>query len=103
MQTTLCFPDVLSGIVMAIHTFGEDLDFHPHLHALVADGLFTRDGRSPTWPGGHGVQDKGAGMEHGHFSRHIREFSSWQISIKGAGPNFRSTLEIHVLRMAKNP
>ena len=30
---------------MAIHTFGEYLDFHPHLHALVADGLFTRDGR----------------------------------------------------------
>ena len=29
---------------MCIHTFGEYLDFHPHLHALVADGLFTRDG-----------------------------------------------------------
>ncbi|MGH7969044.1 MAG: transposase [Limisphaerales bacterium] len=22
--------------------FGEYLDFHPHVHALVADGLFTR-------------------------------------------------------------
>ena len=21
------------------------LDFHPHLHALVADGMFTRDGK----------------------------------------------------------
>jgi hypothetical protein len=29
---------------MAIHTFGEYLDFHPHLHALVADGLFARSG-----------------------------------------------------------
>jgi hypothetical protein len=29
---------------MTIHTFGEYLDFHPHLHALVADGLFRRDG-----------------------------------------------------------
>jgi hypothetical protein len=29
---------------MAIHTFGEYLDFHPHLHALVADGLFVRGG-----------------------------------------------------------
>lgn len=28
------------GIVMAIHRFGEYLDFHPpHLHAPVADGL----------------------------------------------------------------
>ncbi|MCX6970000.1 MAG: transposase [Verrucomicrobia bacterium] len=25
---------------MAIHTFGEYLDFHPQLHALAADGLF---------------------------------------------------------------
>lgn len=29
---------------MAIHTFGEYLDFHPHLHALVADGLFVDSG-----------------------------------------------------------
>jgi len=41
---TLDLPDGLPGIVMAIHTFGEYLDFHPHLHALVADGLFVRSG-----------------------------------------------------------
>jgi hypothetical protein len=29
---------------MAIDTFGEYLDFHPHLHALVADRLFARSG-----------------------------------------------------------
>jgi len=28
--------DGVPAIVMAIHTFGEYLDFHPHLHALVA-------------------------------------------------------------------
>ena len=44
MRTTLGLPDGLPGIVMAIHTFGEYLDFHPHLHALVADGLFVREG-----------------------------------------------------------
>ncbi len=44
MRTTLGLPDGLPGIVMAIHTFGEYMDFHPHLHALVADGLFMRDG-----------------------------------------------------------
>ncbi len=37
--------DGVPAIVMAIHTFGEYLDFHPHLHALVADGLFDREGR----------------------------------------------------------
>ena len=44
MRTTLDLPDSLPGVVMCIHTFGKYLDFHPHLHALVADGLFTRDG-----------------------------------------------------------
>jgi len=44
MRTTVGLPDGLPGIVMAIHTFGEYMDFHPHLHALVADGLFIRDG-----------------------------------------------------------
>ena len=37
--------DGVPAIVMAIHTFGEYLDFHPHLYALVADGLFDRDGK----------------------------------------------------------
>jgi len=50
MQTALDLPDGLPGIVMCIHTFGEYLDFHPHLHALVADGLFTRDGRFHVMP-----------------------------------------------------
>ena len=44
IQTTPGLPDGLPGIVMAIHTFGEYLDFHARLHALVADGLFVREG-----------------------------------------------------------
>jgi len=27
-----------------LHTFGEYLDFHPHIHALVADGLLDVEG-----------------------------------------------------------
>jgi len=50
MRTTVGLPDGLPGIVMAIHTFGEYMDFHPHLHALVADGLFMRDGRFHVMP-----------------------------------------------------
>jgi hypothetical protein len=38
------------GAVMTIHTFGEYLDFHPHLHALVADGLFTASGMFHVMP-----------------------------------------------------
>ncbi len=44
MRAALGLPEGIAGIVMVIHTFGEYLDFHPHLHALVADGLFTRSG-----------------------------------------------------------
>jgi hypothetical protein len=35
-------------IPQVIHKF---LDFHPHVHALVADGLFTRDGTFHPAPG----------------------------------------------------
>ena len=45
LRTALDQPEGLPGIVMVIHTFGEYLDFHPHLHLLMADGLFLRDGR----------------------------------------------------------
>ena len=44
LRATRGLPDGLPGLVMAIHTFGEHLDFHPHLHAMVADGLFARSG-----------------------------------------------------------
>ena len=37
--------DVTPGMVAAIHTFGQVLHFHPHLHALVTDGALAPDGR----------------------------------------------------------
>ena len=50
LRTALDCPEGIPGIIMTLHTFGEYLDFHPHIHALVADGLFVRptndDGRS---------------------------------------------------------
>jgi hypothetical protein len=44
LRVALDLPEGIPGAVMTIHTFGEYLDFHPHLHALVADGLFTASG-----------------------------------------------------------
>jgi len=44
LRTALDLPEAHPALVLTLHTFGEYLDFHPHLHALVADGLFTRDG-----------------------------------------------------------
>lgn len=34
----------IPGIIFAIKTFGDYARWHPHLHALVADGLFTESG-----------------------------------------------------------
>jgi Putative transposase len=44
LRTALDCPKGVPGIILTLHTFGEYLDFHPHIHALVADGLF---GKSP--------------------------------------------------------
>jgi hypothetical protein len=37
-------PDTVPGMVAAIHTFGELVHWHPHVHALVTDGAFAPDG-----------------------------------------------------------
>jgi len=42
-RTALDCPKGIPSVIMTLHTFGEYLDFHPHIHALVADGLFLRD------------------------------------------------------------
>jgi hypothetical protein len=36
--------DVTPGMIAAIHTFGELVHWHPHLHALLTDGAFAPDG-----------------------------------------------------------
>lgn len=38
-QATLIRTDVPPGVVMAIQTFGDLLNYHPHLHALVTEGV----------------------------------------------------------------
>ncbi|MHC5008281.1 MAG: transposase, partial [Planctomycetota bacterium] len=36
--------DVCPGMVAGIHTFGQLVHFHPHIHALTTDGAFAPDG-----------------------------------------------------------
>ncbi len=40
-------PSGVPGIILTFHTFGEYLDLHPHVHALVADGLVLRPPDEP--------------------------------------------------------
>ena len=37
--------DVTPGMIATIHSFGELVHWHPHIHAMVTDGAFTPDGR----------------------------------------------------------
>ena len=49
-RTRLALPDGKLGAIAAVHTFGDYLIFHPHLHVLAADGLFASDGRFHSMP-----------------------------------------------------
>lgn len=43
-QVTLRKKRAVPGVIVAIQTFGDLVNFHPHLHAIVSDGLFTPNG-----------------------------------------------------------
>jgi len=43
-QKTLKLDDGIAAMVMVIHTFGDYARWHPHIHVLVADGLFRKNG-----------------------------------------------------------
>ncbi len=49
-RARLKLPDGKLGAIAAVHTFGDYLIFHPHLHVLAADGLFTPDDRFHCMP-----------------------------------------------------
>jgi hypothetical protein len=48
-QERLKRTDVTPAMVCGIQTFGDMVNFHPHIHALVACGVFDEDGGG--WPG----------------------------------------------------
>lgn len=49
-RTRLNLPEGKLGAIAAVHTFGDYLIFHPHLHVLAANGLFTPDGHFHRMP-----------------------------------------------------
>ena len=44
LRTALGLKDGIFGAVLTIQTFGDYAKWHPHIHAIVADGLFRRNG-----------------------------------------------------------
>jgi hypothetical protein len=52
LRKTIGLTDGVPGVVMSIHSFGDYPDkFHPHIHAIVSDGLFARTGTFYVMPG----------------------------------------------------
>ena len=43
VQAVLNRDDVIPGMVGGIQTFGELIHYHPHIHAIVTNGVFTED------------------------------------------------------------
>jgi len=43
-------PKAVPGIIMVIQTYGDLVNFHPHLHARVTDGVFTPTGWFVAFP-----------------------------------------------------
>jgi hypothetical protein len=43
-QTVFERDDVVPGMVGTVQTFGQLAHFHPHIHAIVTDGAFSKDG-----------------------------------------------------------
>ena len=50
MRVRLELPDGQLAAVAAVQTFGDYLNFHPHLHVLAASGLVDREGRFHVLP-----------------------------------------------------
>ncbi len=43
-QAALKKPQAVPGVIVAIQTVGDVVNFHPYLHAIVSDGLFAANG-----------------------------------------------------------
>ncbi len=44
VQAGLGEPDAVPGLIVCVQTFGSVAHLHPHLHVLLTDGAFRRDG-----------------------------------------------------------
>ena len=50
LKSTVSDDDAVPGASIAVQTYGDFLNFNPHLHAIVSDGCFLKDGSFQTAP-----------------------------------------------------
>ncbi len=44
LKSTVPYDNAVPGASIAVQTYGDFLNFNPHLHAIVSDGCFLEDG-----------------------------------------------------------
>lgn len=50
LKSAFSYDDAAPGASIAVHTYGDFLNFNPHLHAIVSHGCFRPDGTFQTAP-----------------------------------------------------
>jgi hypothetical protein len=50
LKSAFCHDDAAPGASIAVHTYGDFLNFNPHLHAIVSHGCLRTDGSFQTAP-----------------------------------------------------
>ncbi len=50
LKSTVPGGEAVPGASIAVQTYGDFLNFNPHLHAIVSDGCFLKDGSFQTAP-----------------------------------------------------
>ena len=60
LSAAACEPEGVAGVVASLQTFGSFANFHPHLHAIVTEGVITPDGRfhPVIWPGKRDLEER---------------------------------------------
>jgi hypothetical protein len=60
LSRAACEPKGVPGAVASLQTFGSFANFHPHLHVLVTEGVFTKDGRfhPVIWPTANDLEER---------------------------------------------
>jgi len=48
LKSTVPYDDAVPGASIAVQTYGDFLNFNPHLHAIVSGGCFLKDGSFQT-------------------------------------------------------
>ena len=99
LRNTIGLKDAIPGVVRTIHSFGDYPNrFHPHIHAIVSDGLFSKTGTLYVMPEVDlkPIEEMFRASVLKMFKEEgkigddlINKLMSWKPSLRGVGPTGR--------------